>query len=275
MGWILATLSAMTTTTNKSTIFSNPATLSICRTLLSSNDTGFGEPWHLSGNMDVRRAPIPSGLSALVTVNPLPLPCVTFPTPITDPQQPHAPHHVIHTHTYTLSLMYTQTQVQTRVGPFASRTWCWGVIIVVYCKRCPECVWKPCEAEKDIRVARDNSGTAAETKRGSVTAEGCFIRMYGSIVHLHKGQRTLGVNFPWHAATNFRVEALYGAITPKHPSLTRVCLPFYRDEEGNKLLAKHFLWIKLKYDVRVATLTWYQGLDAGLGLQLATTFTVD
>lgn len=65
-----------------------------------------------------------------------------------------------------------------------------------YCKLCPECVWKPSEAEKDIRAARDNSRTAAETKRGSVTAEGCFIRMHGSIVHLHKGQWTLGVNFP-------------------------------------------------------------------------------
>lgn len=196
------------------------------------------------------RAPIPSGLSALVTVNPLPLPCVTFPTPITDPQQPHAPHHVIHTH--TLSLTYTQTQVQTRVGPSTSRTWCWGVISVVYCKLCPECVWKPCRAEKDIRVARDNSWTAAETKRGSVTAEGCFIRMYGSIVHLHKGQRTLGVNFPWHAATNFRVEALYGAITPKDPSLTRVCLPFIGTErEISRWL--RISWIKCKYDVRVAT----------------------
>lgn len=61
---------------------------------------------------------------------------------------------------------------------------------------CPEWVWKPSEAEKDIRAVRDNGRTAAETKTGSVMAEGCFIRMHGSIVHLHKGQRTLGVNFP-------------------------------------------------------------------------------
>lgn len=43
------------------------------------------------------------------------------------------------------------------------------------------------EMEKDIREVRDNGRTAAETKRGSVTAKGCFIRMRGSIVHLHKG----------------------------------------------------------------------------------------
>lgn len=59
----------------------------------------------------------------------------------------------------------------------------------------PECIWKPSGLEKDIRAARDNGRAAAETKTGLVTAEGCFIRMRGSIVHLHKGQRTLGVNF--------------------------------------------------------------------------------
>lgn len=59
----------------------------------------------------------------------------------------------------------------------------------------PECIWKPSGLEKDIRAARDNSRAAAETKTGLVTAEGCFIRMRGSIVHLHKDQRSLGVNF--------------------------------------------------------------------------------
>lgn len=66
----------------------------------------------------------------------------------------------------------------------------------VHCNLCPECVWKHSGAEKDIRAARDNSRGAASTKRGSVTAEGCFIWMHGSIVHLHKGWWTLGVNFP-------------------------------------------------------------------------------
>lgn len=146
---------------------------------------------------------------------------------------------------------HTQIQVQIRVGPLTSRIWCWGVIISgVYCKLCPECVWKPREAEKDIRALRDNSRTAAETKRGSVTAEGCFIRMRGSIIHLHKGQWTLRVNFPWHTATNFRAESFYIAITPIHPSLTHTSLPFLLTERE----PSHWLRIsceKKKHSVRL------------------------
>lgn len=52
------------------------------------------------------------------------------------------------------------------------------------------------ETEKDIGAVGDNSRAAAETKRGSVTAKGCFIQMHGPIVHLHKGQWVLGVYFP-------------------------------------------------------------------------------
>lgn len=38
-----------------------------------------GKPWHFSGNTDIFGAPIPSGPSALVTVNLFPLSCVTEP----------------------------------------------------------------------------------------------------------------------------------------------------------------------------------------------------
>lgn len=99
----------------------------------------------------------------------------------------------------------------------------------------PECIWKPSESEKDISADRDKGRAAAETKTGSVTAEGCFIRMRGSIVHLHKGQRTPGVNFTRHVATNFRAEVFLVAVTPTHPSTVHASPRFFSSSWAERI----------------------------------------
>lgn len=195
----------------KSPVFSNPSTLS--HRVLKKHDC-----WAMTFEWQHGQPQSHSLIRpALVTVNPLPLPCVTFPTPITDPHQPHGPVR-LSSHTGTGSRWVLLTWWTWYVGD--------DLVGDIDCKLYPEWVRNPGEAKKDIRAMRDNSRAAAETKRGSVTAEGSFIRMHGSIVHLHKDLQTLGVNFAWHAATNFRIEAFYVAITPIHSSLKHGSPPF-------------------------------------------------
>lgn len=100
--------------------------------------------------------------SYLVTVNPLPLPRVTFPTPTTDRHQPHAriPKQVIYRRLQDRHASFTAKNLMLRCrdGP------------VLYCELCP---WKTERGrERDIRAVGDNRRTAAETKTSSVTAEG-------------------------------------------------------------------------------------------------------
>lgn len=65
-----------------------------------------------------------------------------------------------------------------------------------------ECVCVP--QRKTSEQVGDNGRTATETKMGLVTAKGCPIWMHYPIVRLHKGLRTLEVNFYGHVATNFK-----------------------------------------------------------------------